>query len=202
MAEGTRAQDWREDHEARIQALERAIEALENSFLVQRMEEEEEGSNRTRGFVYFCLTEDERFVKIGYSTKPQIHSKVDNAVALKRYGCGIRLLGLLPGDSRTENWTQLQFREARDHGKWFEFTNGMRDFLDSIELLPPDYNPHRSLLSVLKRQEAENEAAAAAVGQEERRASETGDTLVYGKWELWSQMCFRQRVPDDSIHDG
>ena len=83
--------------------------------------------------VYFFVTADDRFVKIGYSAK--ILTRLAQIRTIGPGTAGARLIGYLPGTIETERWLHRRFAALRDSGEWFRYTDEVRDFASS--LLPP-----------------------------------------------------------------
>lgn len=82
-------------------------------------------SNTAAG-VYFVVTADERFVKIGFS-----EHILERFLQVRTIGPGTadaRLLGYIPGGRATEDWLHRTFQAHRDVGEWFQYTTEIRDF--------------------------------------------------------------------------
>lgn len=91
--------------------------------------------------VYFILTKDERYVKIGFS-----HHIIRRLSQIKTIGpgtAGAKLLGYIPGTYETERWLHELFTEHRDSGEWFRWHPIIQDFAaSSLAPLPPPPVPH------------------------------------------------------------
>lgn len=85
--------------------------------------------------VYFVVTSDERFVKIGYSA-----TIMRRLVQLRTIGPGTRdarVIGYLPGTPGTEKWLHLKFARHRDSGEWFHYADEVKEFSGALLPIAP-----------------------------------------------------------------
>lgn len=83
------------------------------------------------GNVYFVETNDQRYLKIGFTT--QIEKRIGTLLGVKLPGeFELRLLGAIPGTRDTERWFHLTFAAARVNGEWFKQTRTIRTLLESL----------------------------------------------------------------------
>ncbi len=86
-----------------------------------------------QGFVYFIETEDGRFVKIGYSMRPNLRVGQLGTSSIHR----LRLIGWMPGTLQTERWLHAKFSDDRDRGEWFRNSEQLRQFIGAMGLIRP-----------------------------------------------------------------
>lgn len=91
-----------------------------------------EGS-KPAGYVYFIVTADERFVKIGYSAF--VMNRLKSIGTIGPGTRDLRLIGYLAGTMATEKELHKQFVAYRDVGEWFHYADEIRKFAKT--LLPP-----------------------------------------------------------------
>jgi len=148
--------------------------------------EREEEDGAVKGGIYFFLTEDERFVKIGYSI-----SIMRRLAQIRTIGPGtrnIRLLGYLPGTRATEEWLHGKFATARDAGEWFHYTDEIRAFATTLlPVVPVRKVPKRKPKIQTHKYVTKDKDAVALVAkrwenssQEER--TEVGQMLSKARW--------------------
>lgn len=88
-----------------------------------------------KGYVYFIETQDAKFIKIGFSIKP--------IYRLGQLGTlmPIRLIGSFPASVATEQWLQRKFALHHTIGEWFHSTPEIRQFINTLGLIPPEELP-------------------------------------------------------------
>jgi hypothetical protein len=82
-------------------------------------------------FVYFVRCEE--FVKIGWATA--IETRMNNIRINNPYP--IELLAMMVGSSEEERTLHAFFRDDRERGEWFRFSQAMKDFVEAIGQLDP-----------------------------------------------------------------
>ncbi|GAC1415908.1 MAG: hypothetical protein NVSMB64_26150 [Candidatus Velthaea sp.] len=104
--------------------------------------------------VYFIVTADERFVKIGYSRDiTKRHSQI------KTIGpgtSGARLLGYLPGTRSDEDAIHARFKAYRDSGEWFLYNSDVQRFIcdEGLHAIPTKHKRRKSAAARVSRAEA------------------------------------------------
>jgi hypothetical protein len=84
----------------------------------------------TRGGIYFLQSEGPgNPVKIGVSTN-SIRRRVNSLKTAHPWP--VKLVGWIPGDKDVERKLHSQFGKNRLHGEWFELTEELRTFIQSI----------------------------------------------------------------------
>ena len=106
---------------------------------------------KPHGFVYFVATDNERFVKIGFTEHLDNRLYALRSEIRRQFGCGMRIIGFFPGNYATEQWLQLQVADSRYDTDWFGFTETVHRFIDSLPLLPASHRPHHSLMRTMRR---------------------------------------------------
>ena len=91
--------------------------------------------------VYFIVTADEQFVKIGYSAR--IFQRFAAIRGSSPSTAGARLVGYLAGTRETERKLHAQFAEHKWSGEWFRYVGELLAFsltilkLSEIQIDPP-----------------------------------------------------------------
>jgi hypothetical protein len=98
----------------------------------ERDREEGRGSALEQAGVYFILTADEQFVKIGYSAR--VVRRLGQIQVIGPGTKDARLLGYMPGSFSTERWLHQKFSNFRDSGEWFRYSDEVRTFVESLGL--------------------------------------------------------------------
>src|SRR5215510_2558667 len=102
-----------------------------------------ESGKSSMGYVYFIETEDQQFIKIGFSRRP--HIRMSEIATLRPTSFALRLVGFVPGNRYVESWLHMIFAEERDNGEWFRNTSRLRMLMDSLELIAPvEFKPVQS----------------------------------------------------------
>lgn len=112
-------------------------------------------SKPTEGYVYFCLSPDDQFIKIGYTRNPKHRMYSLRYTCKTLYGCKLRMIGVLPGTYRTEHWLQTTFRNDRTHGDLFRYSERIKSWLSLVTLLPPCEEKYPSILRAIEGMESE-----------------------------------------------
>jgi len=92
----------------------------------------ESGSGQMGGYVYFLETEDQQYVKIGYSIHPQ-----KRLLEIRAHNPGARLLGCIRGSLIVERKLHWQFQDERYDGEWFRYSSRLRQFIQDLEGFKP-----------------------------------------------------------------
>lgn len=75
--------------------------------------------------IYFLLTENAKFVKIGYAKDPQGRVKaVQTSCPYKLF-----LLGMIEGTEQEERHLHCKFNSYRSYGEWFHYESEIADYL-------------------------------------------------------------------------
>lgn len=89
------------------------------------------GGKAKEGYVYFIETEDEQFIKIGFSVRPTMR--------LQRLSTNnpfrLTLLGFMPGSRVTERYLHRRFKADQVNGEWFRSSDEIRRMINGLGLL-------------------------------------------------------------------
>ena len=82
--------------------------------------------------IYFIITEDRKFVKIGF-TKKNLKNRI-NAI---QTGCPLKIKCslLLEGDKTKETELHIKFNSFKSYGEWFYLTEEIEEFIKDNEHL-------------------------------------------------------------------
>ena len=80
----------------------------------------------TKGFVYFIVNNQDRKVKIGYSTKPEQRLKQ----LLTSNDGKLELAKVVPGTVKDERKYQRIFCHSKIRREWFELTPEIEEFIN------------------------------------------------------------------------
>lgn len=88
---------------------------------------------RPDGFVYFVQPTCGGFIKIGWSASPEARLKEMHTFS----PLPLRLLHYVPGNIMLERVLHERFRNARQHGEWFEPVPALLEQIEAWKLAPP-----------------------------------------------------------------